>query len=301
MPLGDFVVGRSTTCHLALDDALVSRRHATIEVRADGTSIEDLGSRNGTLVNGSRIQKKQELMHLDRITIGAHDLVFLVVTDRASSSPPGARTRAITQSGSPTLTGATIAPPRTLSPRFSSSPHHPEEIVVREVAPTARHDVVAPMASIVSAPAPPSDPGEELTGAALLTGIADKALALGRFDEAERVLSRSLQDLLTLAKVSPRAALPRVREGTRYALKLAEGTKRTSWVDWAFELHTITGSLMTADEIERIHELVRKLRYREIATVRRYLDVIRARAGDLGPTEKFLLQRLEGVERMVAA
>jgi pSer/pThr/pTyr-binding forkhead associated (FHA) protein len=54
MPLGDFVIGRSSDCSLAVDDPLVSRRHAVLHVSADAVVAEDLGSRNGITVNGER-------------------------------------------------------------------------------------------------------------------------------------------------------------------------------------------------------------------------------------------------------
>jgi len=49
------VVGRDETCTLVLDDQKVSRRHATIERRGDCVVVTDLGSSNGTYVNGERV------------------------------------------------------------------------------------------------------------------------------------------------------------------------------------------------------------------------------------------------------
>ena len=53
----DFKLGRDATCEIHLDDPMISRRHAEI-LHADGRWwIHDLGSRNGTLVNGKRIDR----------------------------------------------------------------------------------------------------------------------------------------------------------------------------------------------------------------------------------------------------
>lgn len=49
------LVGVSPACTLRLTDPLVSRRHAALEVEADGLRVQDLGSKNGTVVNGLRV------------------------------------------------------------------------------------------------------------------------------------------------------------------------------------------------------------------------------------------------------
>jgi hypothetical protein len=69
------VLGRSRECDVRIPDANVSRRHA--EVRQEDTAywIVDLGSTNGTEVNGARVDRVK-LADGDRITLGGTDLVF---------------------------------------------------------------------------------------------------------------------------------------------------------------------------------------------------------------------------------
>lgn len=70
------VVGRSRECDVQVDDGNVSRRHC--EVVQDGAaswSVVDLGSTNGTELNGRRVESAP-LTDGDRITIGGTDLVF---------------------------------------------------------------------------------------------------------------------------------------------------------------------------------------------------------------------------------
>jgi diguanylate cyclase (GGDEF)-like protein len=71
------VIGREDDVDLSLGDPAVSRRHATL-VDDDGRwSIEDLGSKNGTRVNGEHIRGRRELQQGDRIAVGANtELVF---------------------------------------------------------------------------------------------------------------------------------------------------------------------------------------------------------------------------------
>jgi predicted component of type VI protein secretion system len=283
------VIGRSSTCNLSLDDALVSRRHATITNKSDGVWVEDLGSRNGVVVNGTRIPGPTKLAHLDRVTVGSHDMVFVEVSDRGESmarcencgtaNAPGSllcsKCGAAIHRGSPTLVGMTL----------SNIPG------------------LAAMAA-GSAPPPATAPrAEEETTAAqqLLTNIAEKALALGRYDEAERVLSRVLTDMLTRAKSGQAVQPGRLTDATKYALRLAEGTKKSQWIDWIFEVHEACGKLIGADEIEKLHECVRKVRYAGGATMRRYLEKMREKQADFGPSDRFLLQRLEGIQRVVSA
>ena len=68
-------IGRLPECELVLDDPGASRQHARIRRTESGFVITDLGSTNGTLVNGRQIQE-QALQDGDTITIGETDLEF---------------------------------------------------------------------------------------------------------------------------------------------------------------------------------------------------------------------------------
>ena len=68
-------IGRSPDNELILRDPATSGHHAKLERRANQFFIVDLGSTNGTLVNGEPVQEK-ELKHGDRITIGQNSLTF---------------------------------------------------------------------------------------------------------------------------------------------------------------------------------------------------------------------------------
>ena len=70
-------LGRGPQNDLALDaDDFASARHARIEPRRDGVWVEDIGSTNGTYVNGARISKARVLRNGDVIRVGATDLRY---------------------------------------------------------------------------------------------------------------------------------------------------------------------------------------------------------------------------------
>jgi diguanylate cyclase (GGDEF)-like protein len=73
-------VGRDPECALSLSDASVSRRHARIERTAGGFFLEDLGSRNGTRVNGEARAGKIQLEAGDRLEVGTVLLRFELVS-----------------------------------------------------------------------------------------------------------------------------------------------------------------------------------------------------------------------------
>lgn len=68
-------LGRSQECDITLLDTNVSRRHAEIRPRGDGFVVVDLGSTNGTRVNGVPVSER-ELRDGDEITLGNTRLVF---------------------------------------------------------------------------------------------------------------------------------------------------------------------------------------------------------------------------------
>jgi FHA domain len=71
-------MGRSPDNDVILRDPATSGHHARLERRGDQFWIVDLGSTNGTLVNGDPIQEKQ-LSHGDRVTIGQNAVHFSVL------------------------------------------------------------------------------------------------------------------------------------------------------------------------------------------------------------------------------
>ncbi len=81
----EVVVGRSSELDVVLVEDMVSRRHTKLTVSGDQIFIQDLGSTNGTFVNGEKI-KRARLQEGDRILIGT-SIIKLVSSDLPSGEP----------------------------------------------------------------------------------------------------------------------------------------------------------------------------------------------------------------------
>jgi DNA-binding winged helix-turn-helix (wHTH) protein len=73
---GDNVLGRTHEATICVDHSSVSRRHAVIRVTGTAATLEDCSSKNGTLLNGHRIETPQLLCDGDTIHLGRARLVF---------------------------------------------------------------------------------------------------------------------------------------------------------------------------------------------------------------------------------
>ncbi|GEJ55925.1 adventurous gliding motility protein GltG [Anaeromyxobacter diazotrophicus] len=78
-------IGRLASAHLCLEDERISRIHSVIEVGAEGVSIIDMGSAEGTFVNGKRVSKGS-LKHGDEIKLGG--LRIVVAGDGSPAAGP---------------------------------------------------------------------------------------------------------------------------------------------------------------------------------------------------------------------
>lgn len=88
-PNSEIIVGRSSDLDMVLVEDMVSRKHAKISVDTEQVTIQDLGSTNGTFVNGERV-KRATLNDGDRVLIGT-SIIKLVTSDAPLSAAPAAK------------------------------------------------------------------------------------------------------------------------------------------------------------------------------------------------------------------
>ncbi len=129
----EVIIGRDSSADILINDAEVSRHHAVIKFNADGYSIEDLGSTNGTVINGDRLSGPHILKPGEVISLGEHiSLLFepQPVLDPDATIVSGRLTPPASQApfepvGMP-LSGRPISPPTT--PAFPPEPFYLDEI-----------------------------------------------------------------------------------------------------------------------------------------------------------------------------
>jgi hypothetical protein len=94
--LGTTLVGRDPECEISHADPRLSRRHAEFRVTAEGVRLRDLGSRNGTLVNGRRVDEivltPGDIVQIAHLTIrfndaGADPTVHMIIGPRSAVPP----------------------------------------------------------------------------------------------------------------------------------------------------------------------------------------------------------------------
>ena len=84
---GPVVVGRVSSATIRAEDPTLTRRHARISFEANRYWVEDLGSDNGTYVNGARV-RRHALTDGDRIQCGRLELLFSDPDGSARSTLP---------------------------------------------------------------------------------------------------------------------------------------------------------------------------------------------------------------------
>jgi hypothetical protein len=133
----------------------------------------------------------------------------------------------------------------------------------------------------------------------LLGNVAEKVLALGRGDEAERIMSSYLRNLLKTARTTGEVDPIVAEKAAAYAVRMAEATGKGTWVDYTFELYGIVRRPLPALIVDHLYASLRKMSAPpSINVFREYLSVLHAAGPTLGPSDRFLMRRIEGLEAL---
>ena len=245
--IGETIVGRHDSCHVILDDALASRRHAVLRFDGKALVVEDLGSVNGVLVNNKRIRKSERLVDGDELKLGNQ---MLSVHLGASTGRP-ARNKM----------GAT-----TMS-RIPEVSHDVDEMtLVRDAATLG-----------------------------VLASAGSKALLLGNGGHAEALVSKSLATIMDHVRSGRNVDQETVETAACQALKLAQATRKASWLDYTIALYAGSDRVTPGPVVELLYETVKQVPDFEVDQLRLYVERLARRQESLSPAERFLLRRLEGL------
>jgi adenylate cyclase len=138
-------LGRHPSNTIQLLDKIVSKEHCILERRPNGFTLRDLGSLNGTYINGERVVGEQDLKHGDDIALGATRARYDDGSGRPLPPPPAYGVPAPPQSGwQPAAPQSQMgAPPSTIgTPGYGQTPHGTAQ--VPQFAPAAGGFVAAP-------------------------------------------------------------------------------------------------------------------------------------------------------------
>jgi serine phosphatase RsbU (regulator of sigma subunit) len=186
------VMGRHPSCQIVLDNAAVSRNHAQI-LESHGTYfLEDLRSRNGTLLNGERIQGRTELKDGDELRVCEVVLRFYQGTPPPADPLPAPTTRKPSAAGSHSPSTPTL-------PEFTPTP-----AAGAQVLPQFLSDESSDSSSIITSldVLPGLHPRIAVRPEAKLRAVMEISQNLARALKPEEVLPRVLESLF---KIFPQA------------------------------------------------------------------------------------------------
>lgn len=237
---GEVVIGRGADLPVVLVEDMVSRRHAKLTITPQKVKIEDLGSTNGTFVNGERI-KRIEVHEGDRILIGTSimKLISVEVAAGAPAKTPG-------RSAAPTLPPSSGA-----TGRFATIPPPPEAVSGPRDARTSTGTVKTVAGSIEEIPIPDIlqlFTTSKKTGLMVVKGSGGQKCRI--YIDQGKLLHAAMDDA---PKVGSRKALFRVLRWKRGSFELRpaqpvpDGDRLGDGVE-----HLLMDGLRELDEIERL-------------------------------------------------
>jgi hypothetical protein len=281
IPAGRFLIGRSPECHLVLDDPSVSRTHATIVLEESGLFLEDMGSRNGCTLNGTRVEGRHKLQDGDRVVIG-HQIIRVVAMERLSGAD---RTMAL---GNCRACGMWLSADDKICPHCGA---RQDEAAAgsRSSRPEERGSVAAPK---------PSAPDANQQPITMMSGLVLKAVSMGKLDEAMRLLDNLLGMAARRAEAGPIMAEGDLQAVGDAAISLATVSKSSETLSRMFAFFNAAKALMPRATVEKLYDAVRIVGYRRCPEMTRYLAALSSRTGEFSPSDRFIHRRLEGLVKL---
>jgi hypothetical protein len=299
---GSILVGRLPECDVMLDDALVSRMHARINVRGTAVVVEDLHSTNGIYVNGVRITHSATLREGDRLLCGTTEISLFearrsarVAPLRARSEPPAAASQPPPAATQPTKTPGSRGP-KTLPPSeanaFGRLELHLDELAstTDDVGPASSRGADLQGLRSRNSAVPSTARADALD---VIGALAERLANGGNLDEAHRVLSAHLRRILQGATVGLTVPDEVRILASRHALSLARWTGASSWIDYVVELHVAARRTMSPETFAMFESVLLSLGDFDRQLLTYYLDGLQSERAVLSAEERDVLERLQ--------
>lgn len=118
----ELTLGRSPDCDITLEDQNVSRRHCLIKRDWHGFTAQDLGSKNGVLLNGNQVQGAQLIKDGDELQVGGVKLIFIDPPSRLLDQMGGLDNATMDPEGVSDTPGQEEAPDQEAEPSYEEPP-----------------------------------------------------------------------------------------------------------------------------------------------------------------------------------
>jgi hypothetical protein len=92
-----------------------------------------------------------------------------------------------------------------------------------------------------------------------------------------------------------------VDRACEYSLKLASATSNGAWVDYIFRAYGAAQRPCPASVVDELYTVLRKVEKVNLTGLRTYLAILKEKSASLGPAERFVVNRIEGLERLASA
>lgn len=260
---GETLIGRDEGCHIVVNGNLVSRQHARITLEGLELNIEDLGSANGTFVNGARVHGQTPLWPGDILFVGC-EIEVLGTGGETALENASSEEDAVCETP---LSGVSVVGNVALSQRRSDALGVPTERGERRTT--------SDLATLESA-----------------GRLADRMFALGRMDAGRQILAEPLVEIMEAARRGGSPDSQLVDAVGRYAVKLAHETLDGKWVNLAIEIHLAVARPLRAATLQQLLALRAKISAVDEALVARYYERLRSRRDALDPVDRLLSEQI---------
>ena len=145
-------------------------------------------------------------------------------------------------------------------------------------------------------PAAP-EPAPRTSTLITLAQVAEKYFVLGQAREAERILRPLLEGLLRHCESGREPGPGDIELATDLVLRIAEANRAGGWVNYVFDLFSVLERPVPAEHLERLCRVALESQGVRMSAFRRYLEVLGKVVESMGPKERFLVRRIQGLEK----